>query len=107
MKEKHTYGPNDASGVVWAFFVFEGLRWPSLAVVGCRGLLWACVGLRWLLWAFVGLRWPSVAVVGCYGNLLSIKWKKKTKKNIPRAEMTRLASFGPFFSLAAHPNPHR
>src|SRR5271168_342906 len=30
------------------FFVFVGLRWPSLAT-------------QWLLWAFVGLRWPSTS----------------------------------------------
>src|ERR1700679_3021519 len=94
-------------GLRWPSLAAVGLRGPSLAALGCCWPSWACIGLRWLLWAFVGLRWPSVAVVGCYGLLLSIKWKKKTKKNIPRAEITRLVSFGPFFSLAAHPNPHR
>src|SRR5271168_4776236 len=44
-EKKHTYSPNDASGIVWALFVFVGLRWPSLAVIGCCGPLWTCVGL--------------------------------------------------------------
>src|ERR1700678_2279967 len=57
MKEKHTYGPNDASGVVWAFFVFEGLCWPSLAVIGCCGSLWTCVGCCGPSLTCVGLRW--------------------------------------------------
>src|ERR1700678_1005885 len=63
-----------------------------------RGPALAFVGRHWLLWDFVGLCWPSVAVVGCYGPLLSIKWKKKIEKNTPRAQTTRLASFGPFLS---------
>src|SRR5271168_4067460 len=49
----------------------------------------------------MGLRWPSVVVVGCYGLLLSIKWKKKIEKNTPRAQTTPDASFGPFLSLWA------
>src|SRR6202522_1748860 len=43
---------------------FRSLRWPTCAVVGCCGPLWACVGLPW---AAVGLRWPSLAAVGCCG----------------------------------------
>src|ERR1700678_1444904 len=68
------------------FFVCVGLRWPSLAVVGCCGFLLTCVGLRWPslaavglhgpALAFVDLRWPSLAVVGrCW--LLGNKNKMK------------------------------
>src|SRR5271168_921117 len=41
LRKRRTYGPNDASGVVWALFRLCG---PSLAVVGCCGPSWACVG---------------------------------------------------------------
>src|ERR1700678_2810469 len=61
MKEKHTYGPNDVSGVVWAFFVFEGLCWPSLAVIGCCGPSLAVIGCCG----------PSWTCVGCCGPLLA------------------------------------
>ena len=67
LRKRPTYGPNDATGVVWALFRFVGLRWPSLAAVGLRGPALAFVGRRWLLWAFLGLRWPLLAVVGCCG----------------------------------------
>src|ERR1700678_710987 len=72
------------------------LRGPALAFIGRHWLPWGFGHLRWVLWAFVDLRWPLVAVVGCYGPLLSIKWKKKLKKNTPRAQTTPDASFGPF-----------
>ena len=38
LRKRPTYGPNDATGVVWALFRFVGLRWPSLAAVGLPGL---------------------------------------------------------------------
>src|ERR1700678_3117459 len=67
-KKKLTYGPNDASSVVWALFhlrfIFVGLRWPSLA----------CVGLRWLMWAFVGV---VRANYGCGGYEINCTFKKK------------------------------
>src|SRR5271168_1742637 len=70
----------------WLLWVFVGLRWPSLAVVGCCGPSLTCVGLRWPslaavglhgpALAFVDLRWPSLAVVGrCW--LLGNKNKMK------------------------------
>src|SRR5271168_3381179 len=71
MKEKHTYGPNDTSGVVWAFFVFEGLCWPSLAVIGCCGPSWTCVGCCGPSLTCVGLRWPSLAAMGFCGPALA------------------------------------
>src|ERR1700678_3360628 len=37
-------GPNDASGVVWAFFPLHGPALAFLAAVGLRGLLWAWSG---------------------------------------------------------------
>src|ERR1700678_3419205 len=50
-KKKLTYGPNDASSVVWAFFhlcfIFLGLRWPSLADVGLCGRR---PGQLWVWW---------------------------------------------------------
>src|SRR5271168_2950316 len=55
LRKRPTYGPNDATGVVWALFRFVGLRWPSLAAVGLRGPALAFVGRCWLLWAFLGL----------------------------------------------------
>jgi len=48
-----------------------GLRWPSLAVIGCCGPSWAFVGRRWLPWAFVGLHWPALAAVGFRGPALA------------------------------------
>ena len=68
-------GPNDASGVVWAYSRHRepcllcrkacvGLRWPSLGAVGLRG---PALAFRGLLWACVGLRWPSLAAVGFRG----------------------------------------
>ena len=41
--KSHIYGPNDASGIVWALFRLCG---PLLAVVGCCGPSWARIGLR-------------------------------------------------------------
>jgi hypothetical protein len=114
-----------------------GLRWPTLACVGCCGPTLACVGccgptlayvgLRSVLWVFVGRRWPTLAYVGCCGSSLAYvgccvgagchsnkKDVKKCKKNIYIkkntylwARTTRLASFGPVFVRAAHPNPPR
>src|ERR1700678_348507 len=50
-KKKLTYGPNDASSVVCAFFhlcfIFVGLRWPSLADVGLCGRR---PGQLWVWW---------------------------------------------------------
>src|SRR5271168_2844289 len=77
-KKKLTYGPNDASSVVWALFhlcfIFVGLRWPSLADVGLCGRR---PGQLWVWWV---------------RNKLYIQ-----KKNSPMAQTTHLASFGPFF----------
>src|ERR1700678_3816596 len=88
-KKKLTYGPNDASSVVWALFhlrfIFVGLRWPSLANVGLcgrrPGQLWVkkltygpndASSVVWaffhLCFIFVGLRWPSLADVGLCGR---------------------------------------
>ena len=50
--------------VVRLLWACVGLRWPSLAVVGCCGPSLTCVGRRWVLWACVGLRWPSLGAVG-------------------------------------------
>src|SRR5271168_1083241 len=61
---------------------------------------WACIGLRWLLWAFVNLRWPSLAAVGLRGLRSNKKMKNKMyieKKDLPMAQTTCLALFGPFF----------
>src|ERR1700678_2783522 len=100
------------------FFVFVGLHWPLLAVIGYSmatvglcGPALAFVGCRWLLWAFVGLRWPALAAVGFCGPVLAFggrRWllwafvvnkmeEKFEKKNTPRAQTTPDASFGPFF----------
>src|SRR6202522_1509365 len=58
----------------------KGLRWPSLAVVGCWGPSWACVGLPWaavgLCWpslGAVGRRWPSLGAVGLRGPALAFR----------------------------------
>ena len=40
----HTYGPNNASGVVWALFPLSGPVLAFLAAVGLRGLSWASSG---------------------------------------------------------------
>src|SRR5271168_3813013 len=61
LRKRRTYGPNNASGVVWALFHFCG---PSLAVVGCCGPSWACVGLCLLSLTAVGLHGPALAFVG-------------------------------------------
>src|ERR1700678_2824045 len=61
------------------------------------------MGLHWMLWAFVDLCWPSLAIVGCcgpswacmVGNKIRNKWYI-IKKNIPMAQTTHLALFGPF-----------
>src|SRR5271168_4927909 len=61
------YGPNNASGIVWALFRLRaciGLRWLSLATVGFCGPVLAFIGHRWLLWAFMGLHWPLLTCVG-------------------------------------------
>ena len=39
-----------------------------------------------------------------FGAVVVSKTDKKIKKNTPRAQTTPDASFGPFFSLSAHPN---
>src|ERR1700678_1217601 len=95
----------------WLLWAFVGLRWPSLAAVGFRGPALACVGCCGLLWACVGLWWPSLAAVGLHGPVLAfvdlrILYIKKIT-HLVTAKTTRLASFGPFFSLAAYPNPLR
>ena len=53
------------------FFVFVGLCWPllaiigySMATVGFRGPALAFIGRCWLLWLFVGLRWPLLTCIG-------------------------------------------
>src|ERR1700678_1524487 len=61
LRKTPTYGPNDASRVVWALF---HLRGPSLAVVGCCGPSWACVGLLWLLCDSLSRFTMLIAVVG-------------------------------------------
>src|ERR1700678_722731 len=61
LRKRPTYGPNDASRVVWALF---HLRGPSLAVVGCCGPSWACVGLLWLLCDSLSRFTMLIAVVG-------------------------------------------
>jgi hypothetical protein len=53
LKNLPTYGPNNASGIVWALFRLCG---PALAFVGCCGPVLTCIGLRWLSLAAVGLR---------------------------------------------------
>src|SRR5271155_1213075 len=88
LRKRPTYGPNDASRVVWALF---HLRGPSLAVVGCCGPSWACVGLHWPSLTAVGLRGPALAFVGrCWllwaflGLVVIKKLKMKfTKKKGP------------------------
>src|ERR1700678_2489811 len=91
----------------WPLLAFvgrsKGLRWPSVAVVGCCGPSWACVGLPWaavglccpslavcgcclpswpcvgLPCASVGLRWPSLTCVGrCWPSLAVVGWKPPT-----------------------------
>src|SRR5271168_4828082 len=51
-------------GCHWLLWAFVDLRWPSLAVVGCRGPVLACIGCCGLLWSCIGLRWPSFAAMG-------------------------------------------
>src|SRR5271168_378954 len=46
------------------FFVFVGLCWPLLAVIGYCGPSWACIGLRWPSLAAVGFRGPVLAFGG-------------------------------------------
>src|ERR1700678_4474538 len=58
----HHLGPFSSSRTL--LVMSKGLRWPSLAVVGCCGPLWGCVGLPC---AAVGMRWLSLAVAGCCG----------------------------------------
>src|ERR1700678_3296442 len=65
----HHLGPFSSSRTL--LVMSKGLRWPSLAVVGCCGpvlafcgLLWACVGLRGPLLGAVGLHGPALAAVG-------------------------------------------
>ena len=47
---------------------------------------------------FVGLCWLLLAVVGCYGNLLSIKWKKRIEKTHLRPKRRVWHRLGPFLS---------
>src|ERR1700678_1723355 len=75
----HHLGPFSSSRTL--LVMSEGLRWPSLAVVGCCGPSWACVGLPWaavgprgVLWAFVGLRWRSVACCGPALAFVGRRW---------------------------------
>ena len=63
LKKKLTYGPNDASGIVWALFPLRG---PASAFVGCWGLR----GLSWLLST------PKRGVVGVVQPAGNIKNKK-------------------------------
>src|SRR5271155_4485597 len=95
LKKKLSYGPNDASSVVWALFhlcfIFVGLRWPSLADVGLRGRRPGQLCVWWVrnklfiqkkthLWpkrrisrrlglfsSLFHLRRPALAFVGCCG----------------------------------------
>ena len=60
-KNTRIYGPNNVSGIVWALFCLCG---PLLAVVGCCGPSWACVGLRWLLCDSLSRFTMLIAVVG-------------------------------------------
>src|ERR1700678_268149 len=90
----------------WLLWAFVGLRWPSLAVVGYCGFSWACIGLCWPLLAAVGLHGPALAFIDlCWPSLAVVGIKKIT--HLVMAQTTCLASFKPFFSLAAHPNPLR
>src|ERR1700678_4023818 len=72
-----TYGPNDTSGVVWAFM---NRRCPTQ---------------------------PSRCIYNIYTTYIDIKKQVsiKTKKNVPLAETTHLASFGPSKFIAAQRNP--
>ena len=83
------------------FFIFVGLRWLSLATQCYCGPSLACVGLRWPSLAAVGLYGPALAFVD-----LRILYIKKIT-HLVTAQTMCLALFGPFFSLAAHPNPLR
>src|SRR6202522_1942042 len=111
-----TFGPNDASGVVWALFRLRGpslafvgrhwllnsycgpswacvgLRWPSLATVGFRGPALSFVGRHWLLWAFMGLHWPLLAFVGR-------RWLLGNKNKIKILYIKKITHLGPFFPL--------
>jgi hypothetical protein len=76
---------------------FRWLSWAGVAVMGCRGLLRACVRLpHWLLLAFVGPRSPALAY--------ALKNKCYRKKNIGEKK-THLGSFGPF-SCHEYPSIH-
>ena len=54
------------------FFIFVGLHWPLLAIIGYCGFSWACIGLRWPSLATVGLHWPALAFVGLCWPLLAV-----------------------------------
>ena len=64
------FGPAQGSFVLLvSLLVSFGLRWVSLGVLGCSGVLWAALGCSGLLWAAQGCSGLLWIALGCSGLL--------------------------------------